>query len=79
MQERKRRFRTAKFRFETDTGTCRERYMILDSYTPLFRVNQWLELKGMRKASTGQEYAKKGGVLNLLEQTYSAKEPDVND
>ena len=32
--------------------------MIVDDYIPMFRVNQWLLLKSIRKASTGQEYAR---------------------
>jgi len=43
--------------------------MIVDNYIPIFRVNQWLELKSIRKASTGLEYAKKlARFLNWLEQ-----------
>jgi integrase/recombinase XerD len=42
--------------------------MITDHYIPCFRVNQWLELKSIRKESTGQEYAKKMTVfLNWLD------------
>ena len=68
MQEKEKRYRAVKFRFETDAGTHRERYMIVDNHVPLFRVNQWLELKGIKKASTGQEYAKKMVVfLNWLD------------
>lgn len=68
MQQSKKRFRAVKFRFETDAGTYRERYMVVDNHIPLFRVNQWLELKGIRKASTGREYAKKMTVfLNWLD------------
>lgn len=54
-----RRFQVRKFVFETDAETYLERYMIVDNCIPLFRINQWLELKSIRKASTGQEYAKK--------------------
>lgn len=68
MEENKRRFRAVKFRFEIDIGTYWERYMITDNHIPLFRVNQWLEKKSMRKASTGLEYAKKMAVfLNWLD------------
>jgi len=69
MQENAKRFRVVRFRFKTDTGTDWERYMIIDNYIPCFRVNQWLELKSIRKASTGQEYAKKMAVfLNWLDR-----------
>ncbi len=62
------RFRAVKFRFETDAGTCWERYMIVADNMPFFRVNQWLELKSIRKASTGLEYAKKLALfLNWLD------------
>ena len=68
MQKNEKRFRVVKFRFETDNETHIEKYMIVDNYIPLFRINQWIELKGMRKASTGLEYAKKLAVfLNWLD------------
>lgn len=68
MQENNKRFRAVKFRFETDAGIQWERYMIVDNHVPLFRVNQWLELKSIRKASTGREYAKKMAIfLNWLD------------
>ena len=68
MEDNRKRFRAVKFRFETDAGTLWERYMIVDGHIPLFRVNQWLELKSIRKASTGREYAKKLSVfLNWLD------------
>ena len=64
-----RRFQVRKFVFETDAETYLERYMIVDNCIPLFRINQWLELKSIRKASTGQEYAKKLTVfLNWLDK-----------
>jgi len=65
---KQKRFRAVKFRFEIGAGTYRERYMVVDNHIPLFRVNQWLELKSIKKASTGQEYAKKITVfLNWLD------------
>ena len=60
-------YRVVVFRFETDDGTDYTQYMITKDYIPFFPANQWLELKGMRKASTGKEYAKKLVVfLNWL-------------
>lgn len=53
------RFRVAKFRFNTDSGAIVLKYMITNNYIPFFRANQWLELKSIRKVSTGREYAKK--------------------
>ena len=39
------------------------------NYIPFFRANQWLELKSIRKTSTGLEYAKKfTKFLNWLDQ-----------
>ena len=68
MQNDMQKFRAVRFRFETDIGTYWERYLIVENHIPLFRVNQWLELKGIRKASTGREYAKKMAVfLNWLD------------
>lgn len=67
MQENQ-RFHAVKFRFETDAGTYQERYMVVDNQIPFFHVNQWLELKSIKKASTGREYAKKIAVfLNWLD------------
>lgn len=66
---KKQRFRVVKFRFEIDTGDCLVRHMITDNNIPFFRANQWLELKSIRKSSTGLEYAKKLAVfLNWLDQ-----------
>lgn len=68
MQDNKKRFRAVRFRFKRDVGPDWERYMIIDNYIPLFLVNQWLELKSIRKANTGLEYAKKMAVfLNWLD------------
>jgi site-specific recombinase XerD len=53
--------------------------MITDNYIPCFRVNQWLELKSIRKASTGQEYAKKMTVfLNWLDSNGVSFEDATN-
>jgi len=53
--------------------------MIVDNHIPLFRVNQWLELKSIRKASTGQEYAKKMAVfLNWLDSREISFEDATN-
>lgn len=61
------RFRVECFRFKTEIGGDIEKYMITDNYVPLFRINQWLELKSIKKTSTGKEYAKKLVVfLNWL-------------
>lgn len=61
-------YRVAVFRFETDAGTEYTRHMITKNCMPFFPGNQWLELKSIRKASTGKEYAKKLAVfLNWLD------------
>lgn len=61
-------YRVAVFRFETDAGTDYTRHMITKNYMPFFPGNQWLELKSIRKASTGKEYAKKlAAFLNWLD------------
>lgn len=79
MRKNAKRFRTVRFRFETDTGTDWERYMITDNYIPCFRVNQWLELKSIRKASTGLECAKKMTVfLNWLDSNGVSFEDATN-
>ena len=67
MQEEK-AFRVVVFRFETDASTNYTRYMITKNYMPFFPGNQWLELKSIRKTSTGKEYAKKlVAFLNWLD------------
>ena len=61
-------FRVVVFRFETDASTNYTRYMITKNYMPFFPGNQWLELKSIRKTSTGKEYAKKlVAFLNWLD------------
>ena len=61
-------FRVVVFRFETDACTNYTRYMITKNYMPFFPGNQWLELKSIRKTSTGKEYAKKlVAFLNWLD------------
>jgi len=68
MKKTLKRFHSVKFRFKSDMGTCFERYMITDNHIPLFCANQWIELKSIRKSSTGKEYAKKLAVfLNWLD------------
>lgn len=37
MQSDEKWFRTVQFRFETDEGTHRVRYMIVDNYIPFFQ------------------------------------------
>lgn len=61
------RFRLARFRFETDSGGTIDRFMITDNQIPLVEPNLWIEMKSMRKAGTGKEYAAKLVVyLNYL-------------
>ena len=44
------------------------RHMNKKNYMPVFLENQWNELKSIRKASTGKEYAKKlAAFLNWLD------------
>ena len=59
-------FRVVVFRFETDASTNYTRYMITKNYMPFFPGNQWLELKSIRKTSTGKEYAKKLVAFELV-------------
>lgn len=69
MQEDAKRFRVVKFRFKTDNGTYMERNMVVDNHIPLFHINQWIDSKSIRKASTGSEYAVKLTVfLNWLDR-----------
>ena len=52
------RFRLVRFRFETNTSDIIDRFMITDNQIPLVEPNLWLEMKSMRKVSTGKEYAR---------------------
>lgn len=79
MKKDLKRFRSVKFRFKSNMGTCFERYMITDNYVPLFCANQWIELKSIQKSSTGKEYAKKLTVfLNWLDSHGASFETATN-
>lgn len=61
------RFKLQRFTFEAHSGGRICRYMITDKLLPMLEINQWIESKSLRKASTGKEYAKKVVVyLNYL-------------
>lgn len=69
MQKENKRFKLARFRFETDSGGFVDRFMITDNLLPMFEINQWIELKSLRKISTGKDYASNLVVfLNYLDQ-----------
>ncbi len=79
MQTKNEVYRAVKFRFKRYDGTEFERYMIVKNHIPLFRVNQWLETKGIRKSTTGREYAKKLVVfLNWLDSKGTSYEKATN-
>ncbi len=62
------RFKLKRFVFEAHSGEMLCRYMITDNLLPMLEINQWIESKSLRKASTGKEYAKKVVVyLNYLQ------------
>ena len=68
MESKTKRFILCKFKFLTTAGETIERYMITDNRIPLIEPNQWIEMKSMRKAGTGREYAAKLVVyLNFLD------------
>ncbi|MCR4436675.1 MAG: hypothetical protein QHH06_13005 [Clostridiales bacterium] len=68
MQMENKRFRLKRFKFETDNGKVIEKYMITDNLIPVFEINQWIEVKSIRKVSTGKEYAGRLVVfLNFLD------------
>ena len=69
MQKETKRFKLAKFRFETDSGGFVDRFMITDNLLPMAEINLWIDLKSLRKTSTGKDYASKLVVfLNHLDQ-----------
>lgn len=50
-------------------GKITKRWMIVDNKIPVYELNEWVELKSLRKASTGREYANKLSVfLNFLSE-----------
>lgn len=64
----KKRFKVAKAKIKTEDGHYVERWLITDRLVPLYDVNEWVDLKSMRKVSTGKEYAGKLSVyLNYLD------------
>ena len=68
MHMQNKRFQLKRFKFETENGRIIERYMITNNLLPMFEVNQWIEVKSLRKVSTGKEYAGKLVVfLNFLD------------
>ena len=68
MHRENKRFKLKRFKFETDNGGVIDRYMITDNQLPMFEVNQWIEVKSLRKVNTGKEYAGKLVVfLNFLD------------
>ena len=76
---KRKKFRAVKFRFSTDEGMHYERYMIINNHIPYFRINQWLELKSIKKMSTGKEYAMKLAVfLNWLDDHSTSFEAATN-
>lgn len=61
------RFKVAKAKLMTEGGELAERWLITDNLIPDYRINEWVEIKSMRKVSTGREYAYKlTGFLNYL-------------
>lgn len=73
------RFRLARFTFETDTGGVVFRYFITDRLLPAPLLNEWLESNYMRSAQTGREYGKKIVVfLNALDSKGIAYEAATN-
>lgn len=76
---KRKKFRAVKFRFSTDEGMHYERYMIINNHIPYFRINQWLELKSIKKMNTGKEYAMKLAVfLNWLDDHSTSFEAATN-
>jgi site-specific recombinase XerD len=64
------RFKMAKFRFETDAGEYIDRHMITDNLLPMCEINQWIEMKSLRSPGTGRDYASKLVVfLNYLDHS----------
>jgi len=50
-------------------GKITKRWMIVDNKIPVYELNEWVEIKSLRKVSTGREYANKLSVfLNFLSE-----------
>ena len=70
----KKRFKMARFRFETDTGGYIDRHMSTGNFLPVLKINQWIETKCLRKPATGRDCASKLVIflnhLNKLKVEY---------
>ena len=64
------RFKVVKAKIQITTGGYEERWLITESKIPVYRINEWLDLKSIRKIKTGKEYASKLVVfLNFLAES----------
>jgi integrase/recombinase XerD len=57
--QKKKKYRVVKFRFERSDGGEISRHMVIEDLLPVLEINQFVEAKSIRAASTGKEYAKK--------------------
>lgn len=67
MEKEQRVFKVMRARMQASTSEERELWLITRHGIPFYPVNEWLDLKSIRKTSTGKEYAHKLCVyLNFL-------------
>jgi len=80
MEKEQRVFKVARARMCAETSGEREIWLITKHGIPFYPVNEWLDMKSIRKASTGKEYANKLCVyLNFLNDRGISFEDAVTD
>lgn len=73
-------FKVVRARVPTSTNSERELWMITKQGIPHYPINEWLDVKSIRKTSTGKEYAHKLCVyLNYLYSKGKSFEDAVTD
>lgn len=80
MKKEQQAFRVVRARIPTNTVGERELWLITKQGIPHYPINEWLDVKSIRKTSTGKEYAHKLCVyLNYLHSRGKSFEDAVTD
>lgn len=68
--KQKQKFRVVRAKIFDERGGHVERWLIVEDDIPIYRINEWIDFKSIRKIKTGKEYACKLVVfLNFLDKT----------
>jgi integrase/recombinase XerD len=80
MEKEQQAFRVVRARIPVNPGGEREFWLITKQGIPHYPINEWLDVKSIRKISTGKEYAHKLCVyLNYLHSKGKSFEDAVTD